>query len=356
LYHATIAFVHSYGRARPIRLQPAGFMLASKLLQWSLHLFGSVVACLILATVVITSVAGMAAEPKVQILSPQNGARTSQDENTVLFSGKVSVDAARTAIVDVIFNIDVSLSTAHYAGVNFPDLVQLPGVYIAPGRPRPRISVFEGDANFGPSGEPPRFSPRILIFAAEIIASRRLLSQLDSKTTRIGVITFSDGALVRQSLTHDFEQVGKVLDEVYRSGSHGGTNMVEGIRVGIKELLRLGKSEMQTDAIKTQFLLTDRLPSLPVGEGKRSTPQDMNLAINAARISGQAGIKVHVFTLGKEVVDYPYAATGIARESAGTYVPLLRPADLLAAMESISAVDVQFVQIVNQTTGQKATS
>jgi hypothetical protein len=81
----------------------------------------------------------------------------------------------------------------------------------------------------------------------------------------------------------------------------------------------------------------------------------MNLAINAARISGQAGIKVHVFALGKEVVDYPYAATGIARESAGTYVPLLSPADLLAAMESISAVDVQLVQIVNQTTGQKAT-
>jgi hypothetical protein len=33
----------------------------------------------------------------------------------------------------------------------------------------------------------------------------------------------------------------------------------------------------------------------------------------------------------------------------------LRPADLLLAMESISTVDVQSVQVLNQTTGQKAT-
>jgi hypothetical protein len=53
-------------------------------------------------------------------------------------------------------------------------------------------------------------------------------------------------------------------------------------------------------------------------------------------------------------VQYPYAASGIARESGGSYVPLARPADLLVAMESISAVDVHYVQVVNQTTGQKA--
>ena len=101
--------------------------------------------------------------------------------------------------------------------------------------------------------------------------------------------------------------------------------------------------------------MTDGLPSLPIGQGKRSTPEDTNLAINAASMSGKAGMKVQVFALGKQLVDYPYAATGIARESGGTYIPLLRPADLLVAMESISAVDVHFVQVINQTTGQKAT-
>lgn len=306
---------------------------------------------LVLALVGMSAGSGLGAGPRVQIVSPQNGARITQDQNTILLSGKVVGDKARSANVDIIFLIDVSLSTAHYAGVDFPDLGDLPSVSISPGRPRPQIQVYGGGIVMG---DPPRFNLRNSIFAAEIVASRRLLSQLDSQTTRVGVITFSEGAQVRQSLTHDFEQVRSALDEVYRSGPYGGTNMVEGIRLGIKELLGMGISEMRPDAIKTQFLLTDGLPSLPIGQGKRSTPEDTNLTINAARLSGKAGMKVHVFALGREVVEYPYAAMGIAQESGGTHIPLSRPADLLVAMESISAVDVHFVQVMNQTTGQKA--
>jgi len=309
---------------------------------------------LLLALFVIPGLSG-AAEPKLQILSPQNGARISQNQNVILLSGKVAGDAARSTNVDILFLIDVSLSTAHYAGVDFPDLADLPALYISPGESgtRPQISMSGGGINVG-SGNAPSFNLRNSIFAAEIVASRRMLSRLDVGTTRVGVVTFSDGAQVRQPLTHDFERAGQVLDEIYRAGPNGGTNMVEGIRVGIKELLGLGASEKRIDAIKTQLLLTDGLPSLPVGQGKRSTPEDTKLAINAARISGKAGMSVHVFGLGKELVDYPRAANGIARESGGSYIPLLRPADLLLAMETISAVDVHSVQVLNRTTGQRA--
>jgi hypothetical protein len=172
---------------------------------------------------------------------------------------------------------------------------------------RPQVSIFGAGVNIG-SGEAPRYNLRDSIFAAEIIASRRMLSRLDDQTTRVGVITFSDDVRVRQPLIHDLEQVRKTLDEVYHSGPYGGTNMVEGIRLGIKELLGLGTSEQRTDSIKTQLLLTDGLPSLPIGQGKRSTPEDTDLAINAARMSGRAGMTVHVFGLGSQVVEYPYAA------------------------------------------------
>ena len=83
------------------------------------------------------------------------------------------------------------------------------------------------------------------------------------------------------------------------------------------------------DAIKTQLLLTDGLPSLPIGAGKRSTPEDTQLTVNAARLAGKAGVKVHVFGLGYDVVHYPYAAQGIARASGGSYIPLARPADAI---------------------------
>jgi hypothetical protein len=46
---------------------------------------------------------------------------------------------------------------------------------------------------------------------------------------------------------------------------------------------------------------------------------------------------------------------GIAKASGGTYTPVSRAADVLAVVENISVVGVDYVQVVNQTTGQKAT-
>jgi hypothetical protein len=204
-------------------------------------------------------------------------------------------------------------------------------------------------------GKPALRNPRNSILAAEVAAARRLLLQLNAETTRVGVLAFSEGAKLLQPLTQDFEQVRRVLGDILRGGPYGGTNMVEGIRMATTELFGLGTSTKRTDAIKVQILLTDGFPSLPIGGGKRATPEDSDLAINAARLAGRAGIKVHVFALGEEALTYPRAALGIARESGGTYTPVVRPVDVLAVLDNISVVGVEYVQVVNQTTGQKAT-
>jgi len=288
-----------------------------------------------------------AAEPRVQILSPKDGSRLTQDQNSLFVSGKVARDAGRSVNVDIFLVMDISGSTSQYAGVNLGDADQPPD---SSGFGLPQITI--GGMSLG---KPPLRNVRNSILAAEVAAARRLLLQLNSQTTRVGVLTFSEGARLMQPLTHDFEQVRRALEEILRSGPYGGTNMVEGIRMAITELMGLGSSEKRTDAIKVQFLLTDGFPSLPIGGGKLATPEDTNLAINAARLSGKAGIKVHVFALGEEALSYPRAAVGIAKESGGTYTPVLRPADALAVVENISLVGVDYVQIVNQTIGQKAT-
>ena len=51
-----------------------------------------------------------------------------------------------------------------------------------------------------------------------------------------------------------------------------------------------------------ELLLTDGFPTLPIGAAKRLAPEDTDLAINAARLAGKAGIKVHVFALGEEAL------------------------------------------------------
>lgn len=292
----------------------------------------------------------LAAEPRVQILSPKDGGRITQEQNLIFVSGKVARDAGRSARVDVFLVVDVSGSTAQYAGSDLGDAGELPDNSGFFGFPTPQITI--GGMSVG---GPPVRNLRNSILAAEVAAARRLLVQLNPETTRVGVLTFSEGAKLLQPLTNDFERLRRVLDDILRAGPHGGTNMVEGIRMGITELMGFGASEKRTDTVKVQILLTDGFPTLPIGVSRRAAPEDTNLAINAARLAGKAGIKVHVFTLGEEALSYPRAAVGIAQESGGTYTPVIRPADVLSVVENVSVIGVDSVQIVNRTTGQKAT-
>lgn len=308
--------------------------------------FFSLFPLVLLASV---SMAKGAAEPKVQILSPKEGSSITQQQNSILISGKVASQAARSENVDIMFIIDISGSTSQYAGVDFGDFGQLPDSSSSSGFGWPQITI----RGFG-LGRLPMSNLRNSILAAEVGAARRLLVQLNSQTTRVGIITFSEGARVLQPLTRDFDHVRRVLDSVLAAGPNGGTNMVEGIRTGISELMGFGSSEKRPEAVKAEFLLTDGFPTLPIGRG-RVTPEDTDLAINAARLAGKAGIKVHVFALGEEALSYTRAAMGIAHESGGTYTPVSRAADVLAVVENISVVGVEYVQTVNQTTGQKAT-
>ena len=203
-----------------------------------------------------------AAEPRSKF-SPKDGSRISQEQNSVLISGKVVTDLGRSPNVDIVFVIDISGSTSQYAGADFGDMGPLPDNSGSFGLGRPQISI--GGIGIG---QPSFRNLRNSILAAEVAASRRLLLQLNSETTRVGVVTFGEGAQVLQPLTHDFERVRRALDDILRAGPYGGTNMAEGVRAAITELMGLGKSEKKTDTIKVEFLLTDGFPTMPIGGGE----------------------------------------------------------------------------------------
>jgi hypothetical protein len=168
------------------------------------------------------------------------------------------------------------------------------------------------------------------------------------------VITFGDDALLKQPLTHDFEEVRHVLDAIYTFGPRGLTNMVDAIRLATDELLGKGESEKYLDSIKTILFLTDGFPTLPSADCMSGTQADEDLTTDAARQAGKAEISVHVFALGKVALSNPRAAVGIAKESGGTYTAVTRPADVLAVVDKVSAVGVDSIQVTNETTEQKA--
>ena len=286
-----------------------------------------------------------AAEPRSKF-SPKDGARISQEQNSVLISGKVATDLGRSPNADIVFVIDISGSTSQYAGADFGDMGPLPDNSGSFGLGRPQISI--GGIGIG---QPSFRNLRNSILAAEVAASRRLLLQLNSETTRVGVVTFGEGAQVLQPLTHDFEQVRRALDDILRA-YHGGTNMAEGVRAAITELMGLGKRKRKPTQLKSNS--SNRWFSHHAHRRRRrAAPEDTEFAINAARLAGKAGIKVHVFALGEEALSYPRAAVGIAKASGGTYTPVSRAADVLAVVENISLVGGIHIQVVNQTTDRR---
>jgi len=285
------------------------------------------------------------AELTVQIRSPKNGAAITQEQDYILIGGKVTGETAGSGYVDIFLVLDVSGSTAQYAGGDFAEFSQLPNFYVYPSKLGGLGLPCAGRNQPGP------LNLRNSILAAEIVASRRLLSQLNPETTRVGVITFGEQAWLRQRLTHDFEQVRSALDLIYKRGPYGGTNMVDAIRLATEELLGKGESENYLDSIKALSFFTDGFPTRPVAD---CTAADTDLAIDAARRAAKAGISVHVFALGEEALSNPRAAVGIARESGGTYTAVSRPADVLVVVDKVSAVGVDFIQVTNETIQQNA--
>lgn len=284
------------------------------------------------------------AELTVQIRSPKDGAAIAQEQPYVLVGGKAAIKTGGSGYVDIFLVLDVSGSTARDAGVEFHEPHEFPNFYYHL-KMLPACSAMMGDH----SG---LYNLSHSIFAAEIVASRRLLSQLNPETTRVGVITFSGEVWLRQQLTHDFEEVRNTLDSIYKRGpQRGGTNMVDAIRVATDELLGKGESEKYLDSFKALIFLTDGFPNRPTGD---CSSRDADLTIDAARQAGKAGINIHVFALGEEALSNPRAAVGIAKESGGTYTAVTRPADVLAVVDKVSAVGVDSIQVSNETIQQKA--
>lgn len=211
------------------------------------------------------------------------------------------------------------------------------------------------------------------IFAAQIKAVRLLLKSLDFQTVRVGVLTFAgdmdvDGyrrhpdqkdAKLWVPLTNDFPQVLTRLAEIEAQGpdEFGATNFAAGIQLGVTELagLRGAQSTPRSDAKRIMLFLTDGKPTFPVGSGGVSDPGDSQAAVAAAQVARAAGITIHTYALGPIALTKPLALTEIARITLGAFLPLQKPADIVAALQTVSFASVDDVVFKNLTTGDFST-
>jgi hypothetical protein len=199
------------------------------------------------------------------------------------------------------------------------------------------------------------------ILCAEIAASRALIGELDSHSTRVGLVVFagdSDAqtpdAYTEVPLTSDFGEVGRGLDRIHRHGAHGGRNMVTGVNLAVIELLGTpsAKSEKRDDAKQVILFFVGGQPTLPL---EASFLANAKLTVKQAIRARFFGIRIDTFAIGEDVLSEPVVPREIARVSAGVFTPIRGTSDVPAAIGAAYLSGVEDVVIRNETTGQKTT-
>ena len=302
-----------------------------------------------LALLALETRAGDALPVKIEIRSPRPGETLRNKTDMAPLAG-VAVAGERPTSFDVMIVLDVSGSTEYPSGID----VDNDGVVGQTER-----SVTPGVA------DTPNTDPDDSILAAEVAASKALLEGLDPARIHVGVVSFSgeidpntgrdvnpaNDAQLEQPLTENFAAVRGALEAVRLRGPSGGTNMQAGVKLALRELAALpgAASKPRPNAKKVILFLTDGKPSLPFGLANVEDKEDMLAAIDAATLAKVAGVMLNVYGLGPEAIDYPVAATEMAKATNGTYTPVRTPGDIVALLSGVSFANVEDVVAVNLT-------
>ncbi len=316
-----------------------------------------IAAWLLIPAPVLAASAAAATEHEVRIVieSPRPGQVVRARLDMAPLKG-IAQAGSRPTRFDLMLAIDVSGSTAYPSGIDVDDDGEI-GVTestLLPGVPDTK-NTDPGDS----------------VLAAEIAAGRALLAGLDPARVWVGVVTFSgefhaqtgrrasfqqSDALLEVPLTSDYALVDRTLGAIQARAPHGGTNMEAGVKLALRELAGLEGAQSQPSARAKPviLLLTDGKPSLPFGPANVEDPEDIEAAIDAARLAKQAGVTINVYGLGPVAIDYPIAATEVARVTGGLYTPVRRPGDIVTMLTGVSFANVEDVVAVNLTLGEMA--
>ena len=293
---------------------------------------------------------------RVEIGSPTAGANIENEVDLAPIRGTARAGSGDAREFDVMLAIDVSHSTRYPSGIDVDS---------------------DGEVGFNPKQElvmPGTYpedmvntDPHDQILAAEVLAAKILVDELDPKFTRVGVISFSgdvdpvtkkrrsasqQDAVVVIPLTNHFSRVRVGLDSIHEKGPGGATNFAAAEKLAVTELAGFtgAQSKKAPGRRKVLLFLTDGRPTFPIGRGDQDDPGDIDAAINAARLARKAGVTIHTFALGKGALASPVAVHEMARITSGSFTPVRNPGQIVSFLQGVSFTDVEDVVIRNLTT------
>ena len=208
------------------------------------------------------------------------------------------------------------------------------------------------------------------IFAAQLSALRTLLTQLDPRAARVGLVAFGgDGdpetpdAWKLVNLTSDYAAVRGGLDRLEAMGPDGRTNLQAGIELAAR-MIQDGSSKgasADTSTRKVVILVTDGVATLPAQQpmhrgSRRMTPrvhENQRQALEAANAAGQSAIQIDTYRTGGSDGSDRVVLDEIARVTGGAFAPLTTAVPLPSNLEHPAFGTIESLQIRNHTLGME---
>jgi len=279
-------------------------------------------------------------EPNQEIVSP---------EGRGFVTGKAFQARDALGDFDIYIVIDTSDSTKRPSGAD----VDGDGLVGEVKRPRlrqvPLLGRFAGTASDDPGDS---------VLACEIKAAKTLLGQLDSESTRVGIVSFSgdykrdtpDAVLVAP-LTKDYDALASRLDEMLAAGPKGDTNLVEAIQLATLQFERDFMKSRTRKVERLTLLISDGRPTLPLATNATQRLQD---TVDAARESKQVNARIYTYAVGDEEAVYFDTLREISKVSGGEFSRVSQPADLIASFQKLDLARIANVTVRNVTTSSVA--
>lgn len=231
---------------------------------------------------------------------------------------------------DVMVVVDVSGSTAYASGVDVDGDGKL-------GKARRRVDQWR-------TFNPRHYSsdPGDTVLAAELLATRRLIELLDPVRTRVGLVSFADGATLLAPVGSDGEALDEGLAVLEENFGSGYTNLSAALDLSRKALVAAGGKGRE----KAILVLSDGYPTAP-GNPKLAAEE----AWQRAEEARAHGIHIYSFGLGLGEAGEGDVYAAIAEHTGGRYERLDRPGEIVQELPRIDLARVASLDVRNVTTG-----
>jgi len=220
-------------------------------------------------------------------------------------------------------------------------------------------SDIDGDGKIGRSRTPRDFfleynrqstDPGDTILRAEIEAARRLIQRLDSDTTRMGLMSFANGARVHAPIGSSRRILYNALDNLPLEPDFKGTSFENALKLARYQFEGQPRPAKPEDRRNLSvILLSDGAPTWP------SPPSHAEqLAIGSAMDAAKLGVRVYAFALGPEAVGNPDIYERITQVTGGELVLVATPGEVTDFVPHMSLTKISRIEIDNLSSSEKA--